>query len=93
MLAPLSGVPSLSDLKGQLNGNINAKDRIEMKSTARVMGDIRAKRLHVEDGVTFVGKSEVNPSGGPVTASEPPSREPDGADKKGDDKGGLFNKK
>ena len=48
---------------GQINGNITAKDRIELKSTARVNGDIRAKRLTVEDGVTFVGKSEVNPSG------------------------------
>lgn len=48
---------------GQINGNIAAKDRIELKSTARVNGDIRAKRLTVEDGVTFVGKSEVNPSG------------------------------
>jgi cytoskeletal protein CcmA (bactofilin family) len=50
-------------IKGQVNGNVTAKDRIELKSTSRVNGDIRAKRLTVEDGVTFVGKSEVNPSG------------------------------
>ena len=50
-------------ISGSVNGNIAAKDRIEMKSTARVQGDIRAKRLTVEDGVTFVGKSEVNSSG------------------------------
>jgi len=50
-------------IAGTLNGNVSAKDRIEMKSTARVNGDIKAKRLAVEDGVTFVGKSEVNPSG------------------------------
>lgn len=48
---------------GTINGNINAKDRIEMKSSARVMGDIKSKRLAVEDGVTFIGKSEVNPTG------------------------------
>jgi cytoskeletal protein CcmA (bactofilin family) len=53
-------------VEGAINGNITAKDRIELKSTARVTGDIRAKRLSVEDGVTFVGKSEVNPSGSPV---------------------------
>ena len=47
---------------GTVNGNITAKDRIELKSTARINGDIKAKRLTVEDGVTFVGKSEVNPS-------------------------------
>lgn len=50
-------------VEGQISGNITAKDRIEMKSTAHVNGDIRSKRLTVEDGVTFVGKSEVNPSG------------------------------
>jgi cytoskeletal protein CcmA (bactofilin family) len=50
-------------VEGTVHGNITAKDRIEMKSSARVTGDIKAKRLSVEDGVTFVGKSEVNPSG------------------------------
>jgi hypothetical protein len=54
-----------------INGNIIARDRIEMKSSARVMGDIKSKRLSVEDGVTFVGKSEVNPSGSPLSAAQP----------------------
>ncbi len=48
---------------GQVSGNIVAKDKIELKASARVNGDIKAKRLTVVDGVTFVGKSEVNPSG------------------------------
>jgi cytoskeletal protein CcmA (bactofilin family) len=55
-------------IEGTLNGNVTAKDRIEMKSTARVTGDIKAKRLSVEDGVTFVGRSEVNPSGIPAVS-------------------------
>jgi cytoskeletal protein CcmA (bactofilin family) len=54
-----------------VNGNITAKDRIEMKSTARVTGDIRAKRLSVEDGVTFIGRSEVNSSSSPLSAAGP----------------------
>ncbi len=54
-------------VEGAVNGNITAKDRIELKSTARVAGDIKAKRLTVEDGVTFVGRSEVNPSGQPIS--------------------------
>ena len=58
-------------IMGTINGNVVAKDRIEMKSTARVHGDIKAKRLTVEDGVTFIGRSEVNPSGTPIaTPSE-----------------------
>jgi|GEM_PF-457852 len=48
---------------GQVNGNIIAKDKIDLKTSAYVNGDVRSKRMTVEDGVTFVGKSEVNPSG------------------------------
>jgi len=57
-------------IMGQVNGNITAKDKIELKSTARLHGDIRAKRLTVEDGVTFIGKVEVNPAG---TSAAPPA--------------------
>ena len=49
-------------IEGKINGNILAKDKIEMKATAVVNGDIKARRLSVEDGVTFVGRSEVNPN-------------------------------
>ncbi len=49
-------------IEGKINGNILAKDKIEMKATATVNGDIKARRLSVEDGVTFVGRSEVNPN-------------------------------
>jgi cytoskeletal protein CcmA (bactofilin family) len=50
-------------VEGKINGNVTAKDKIELKTTAKVMGDIKSKRLAVEDGVTFVGRSEVNPGG------------------------------
>jgi cytoskeletal protein CcmA (bactofilin family) len=46
---------------GQVRGNITAKDRIELKGNARIVGDIKGKRLVVEDGVSLVGKSEINP--------------------------------
>ncbi len=86
-------------IAGTINGNIVAKDRIEMKSTARVTGDIKAKRLAVEDGVTFVGKSEVNPSNAPSgmegagTADEKRAGGQPEASKTPESKGGLFNKK
>jgi cytoskeletal protein CcmA (bactofilin family) len=84
-------------IAGTVNGNITAKDRIEMKSSARVMGDIKAKRLAVEDGVTFVGKSEVNPSGSAAAPAAGGSADETAA-KKGEGKGeegkaGLFGKK
>jgi len=62
---------------GTIQGNITAKDRIELKSTARLMGDIKAKRLAVEDGVTFVGKSEVNPTGQPIKFDDTPAKQPE----------------
>lgn len=58
-------------IMGQVNGNITARDKIELKATAKLHGDIRAKRLTVEDGVTFVGKVEVNPAGA-GSAKQPP---------------------
>jgi len=62
-------VVTSATIEGAVQGNVTAKDRIEMKSSARVTGDIRAKRLSVEDGVTFIGRSEVNPSGSPLSAA------------------------
>lgn len=85
---------------GQVNGNITAKDRIELKSTARLNGDIRARRLTVEDGVSFVGKSEVNPAGSPARqapAAEQRSSAAEEADaqnvaEESGRKGGMFRK-
>ena len=64
-------------IAGSIEGNITAKDKIELKSTAKLHGDIKAKRLSVEDGVTFIGRSEVNPSGGaaPAPAQKEQSKE------------------
>jgi cytoskeletal protein CcmA (bactofilin family) len=49
-------------LRGKITGNVNAKDKIEIKSKAELFGDIRAAKLVIEEGVTFVGKTEVNPN-------------------------------
>ena len=49
-------------VRGKINGNIIAKDKIEIKAKAELFGDIRATKLVIEEGVTFVGKTEVNPN-------------------------------
>ena len=59
-------------IEGKISGNILANDKIEMKATATVNGDIKARRLSVEDGVTFVGRSEVNPNAQPMPAPSAP---------------------
>ena len=58
-------------VRGKINGNLIAKDKIEIKSKAEVFGDIRAAKLVIEEGVTFVGKTEVNPNKVAPTATPP----------------------
>src|SRR6266567_6876059 len=57
-------------VRGKINGNIFAKDKIEIKSKAEVFGELRAAKLVIEEGVTFVGKTEVNPN--KVSPTSPP---------------------
>ena len=49
-------------VRGKVNGNITAKEKIEIKNKAELFGDIRATKLTIEEGVVFVGKTEVNPN-------------------------------
>src|SRR5205814_998359 len=57
------------DMRGKINGNITAREKIEIESRTEHFGDIRSARLVMEDGVTFVGQTEVNPN---KTAPTPP---------------------
>ena len=60
-------------VRGKVTGNIHAKDKIEIKAKTELFGDIRASKLSVEEGVTFVGKTEVNPNKvAPTAAARPP---------------------
>jgi cytoskeletal protein CcmA (bactofilin family) len=63
-------------VRGKVNGNVTAKEKIDIKAKAELFGDIRASKLVIEEGVTFVGKTEVNPNkvsptAGPARSSEP----------------------
>ena len=59
--------------RGKINGNISAKEKVEIKARTELFGDIRAAKLVIEEGVTFVGKIEVNPN--KVSPNAPPPRE------------------
>jgi cytoskeletal protein CcmA (bactofilin family) len=59
-------------VRGKINGNITAKEKIDIKGKAELFGDIRSSKLAIEEGVTFVGKTEVNPN--KVSPTAPPSR-------------------
>jgi cytoskeletal protein CcmA (bactofilin family) len=64
-------------VRGKLTGNVVAKDKVDIKTKAELFGDVRASKLVIEEGVTFVGKTEVNPnkvvaSAGGAKPPEPP---------------------
>jgi cytoskeletal protein CcmA (bactofilin family) len=61
---------------GKVHGNLTATDRIELKASAEVVGDIKAKVLSIEAGAIFVGKSTVgSPAQGAGQAAPPAAAE------------------
>ncbi len=60
-------------VRGKITGNLVAKDKVELKAKTELFGDIRASKLVIEEGVTYVGKTEVNPNKVAPTPV-PPSR-------------------
>ena len=59
-------------LRGKISGNVTAKEKIDIKTRTELFGDIRASRLVMEEGVTFVGQTEVNPGKVHPTPQQPP---------------------
>jgi cytoskeletal protein CcmA (bactofilin family) len=45
---------------GKVHGNITVSERCELKSKCVLQGDLKASRLIIEEGATFIGKSEVS---------------------------------
>ncbi|MBN8548542.1 MAG: polymer-forming cytoskeletal protein [Deltaproteobacteria bacterium] len=64
-------------VRGNVNGDIVASKRLVLKRPARVIGNISASNLSIEEGVTFEGKCAMSSSG----ASLAPK--PTGAEKTG----------
>ena len=59
-------------VRGKITGNVIAKDKIDIKAKTELFGDVKAAKLVIEEGVTFVGKSEVNPN--KVSPTQSPAR-------------------
>jgi cytoskeletal protein CcmA (bactofilin family) len=50
-------------VEGEVQGNLMANDRIELKQSARYEGDLRASKLVVDEGAIFNGHVSVGPDG------------------------------
>src|SRR6202034_2142412 len=68
-------------VKGKVHGNITVQERCELHSQSQLIGDLKAARLVIEEGATFVGKSEVTPNkniikdlGAPLPRKEEPQK-------------------
>ena len=44
---------------GKVHGNITVGERCELESRCTLQGDLKAARLAIEEGATFIGKLEV----------------------------------
>ena len=47
---------------GTLYANVTVEERCELRGHAKLIGDLKAARLVIEEGTTFIGKSEVTPT-------------------------------
>jgi cytoskeletal protein CcmA (bactofilin family) len=54
---------------GKVHGNITVAERCELKSKCVLQGDLKAARLIIEEGATFIGKSEVTTGALPSRAT------------------------
>jgi cytoskeletal protein CcmA (bactofilin family) len=47
------------EVAGQVNGNIVASNKVDLKAESRVSGDIKAPRILIEDGASFRGSVDM----------------------------------
>ena len=55
-------------IEGKVEGNITIQERLELRGHASVVGDIRARSLVVDDGVSIVGRVEITQQQDPTPA-------------------------
>ena len=57
---------------GQVKGNVDANDRIDIRKDARLVGDIKTARIVIEDGAYFKGSIDiVKPDAAKAAAGAP----------------------
>jgi cytoskeletal protein CcmA (bactofilin family) len=60
-------------IHGRITGNIRAVEKVELRRSANVLGDISTQRIAIEDGAFFKGGVDLQkPAPAPVVVNEPP---------------------
>lgn len=55
---------------GRIDGNVHATDRLDVRKTAIIMGDLQSQRLSIEDGAFLNGKIETTREARPEPKQE-----------------------
>ena len=59
---------------GQVQGNVEAADKVDIRREAKLVGDITTARISIEDGALFKGSIDIRkPEPKPAVAGAPPS--------------------
>ncbi len=61
-------------INGEVVGNVSASERVELRGSARVYGDVEAPVVVVEEGVLFEGHCRMTKAR-PVEVAQPPARD------------------
>jgi len=51
-------------IQGRLDGSVNASDRVELRKSAVVTGDLTTQRIAIEEGAFLKGKVDIQKEGG-----------------------------
>src|SRR5262245_58603797 len=54
---------------GKVRGNLNASDRVDIRSDGSLTGDVVAARISIEDGAFFKGGIDIRKAGQPAKAN------------------------
>jgi cytoskeletal protein CcmA (bactofilin family) len=65
---------SVAVISGEVNGKVDAKDRIEIHRPARVTGDLSANVICIDSGVIFNGNCSMKKLPPAGIVNEPPSK-------------------
>jgi cytoskeletal protein CcmA (bactofilin family) len=61
-------------LHGRVDGDIHASDRVELRKSASLLGDITTARISIEDGAFFKGTIDIQkPEPAPKSEPRPPA--------------------
>ena len=63
---------------GQMEGNLFAKEKVEISDSGSLTGDIRSPRVIIADGAKFKGSVDMSGGEGPEGSVQPSSPKPEG---------------